>query len=299
MDVAVTGSTGLIGEALCASLTADGHTVRRVRRGSSASAGDVAWDLDERTIDAAALEGVDGVVHLAGEPIAARRWTDAQRRRIHDSRTTGTALLAEALAGLERKPSVLVSASAIGYYGERGDDVVTEDDPPADGFLGRVCQDWEAAALPASEAGIRVAHPRTGIVLTPRGGALAKMLPLFKIGLGGRFGSGRQWMSWISLTDEVRALRFLLDHDVAGPANLTAPEPVRNAELASTLGEVLGRPSLVPVPEFGPKLLLGGELADELLFNSARIVPRTLLDAGFEFSHPTLGDGLRAELGRS
>lgn len=298
MDVAVTGSTGLIGEALCASLTADGHQVRRVRRGSSASPGDVAWDIDERTIDTAALEGVDGVVHLAGEPIAARRWTDAQRRRIHDSRATGTALLAEALAAMEAPPSVLVSASAIGFYGDRGDEVLTEASEPAEGFLPRVCRDWEAAALPAAEAGIRVAHPRTGIVLTPTGGALAKMLPLFKVGLGGRFGSGRQWMSWISLTDEVRALRFLLEHDVSGPVNLTGPEPVPNAAFASTLGEVLGRPSLVPVPAFGPKLLLGGDLADALLFDSARILPDKLLAAGFTFSHPDLATALRAELGR-
>jgi uncharacterized protein (TIGR01777 family) len=301
MRVAVSGSSGLIGSALCRSLAGDGHeVVRIVRPGSSASGPTVEWDLERRTMDAAGLEGVDAVVHLAGEPIGAKRWTADQKARVMDSRRVSTRLLAETLAGLDGGPRVLVSGSAIGYYGDRGDEVLTEASEPQPGlFLSDVCVEWEAAAQPAVAAGLRVAFCRTGIVLDRSEGALAKLLPLFRLGLGGKMGKGTQWMSWISLDDEVAALRFLLDADGAsGPFNLTAPNPATNAELAKTLAKVLGRPSIVPVPAFGPKLLLGSELADQLLFASQRVQPAALDAAGFTFQHPSLEGALRAVLGK-
>jgi uncharacterized protein len=256
----------------------------------------VVWDPEGGTIDAAALEGVDAVVNLAGEPIGARRWSDEQKRRILDSRVQGTGLLARTLAALDRPPAVLVSGSAVGFYGDRGDEVLHESSPPGDDFLSEVVQAWEAAADPAEEAGIRVPRIRTGIVLDADEGALAKMLPLFRFGLGGRFGSGRQWWSWISIVDEVRAIRFLIDGDVRGPVNLVAPSPVTNGELAKALGRVMRRPALLPVPSFGPKLLLGGELADALLFSGQRAEPQVLTAAGFEFRHPDIDAALRAVL---
>jgi len=299
VEVAVTGASGLIGSALMASLAADGHRgIRMVRREPRPGEDAISWDPAAGTIDAASLEGIDAVVHLAGEGIAAGRWTKAQKARILDSRVDGTTLLATTLAGLDRPPSVLLSGSAIGYYGERGDDEITEADGPGDIFLSEVCVDWEAAAAPAVDAGIRVAFLRTGIVLDPTGGALAKTLPLFRLGLGGRLGSGRQWWSWISADDEVGAIRFLLDHDISGPVNLTAPNPVTNAEFTTTLGRVLKRPTILPVPAFGPKLLLGPELADQLLFTSARVLPEVLTSAGFTFATPDLAAGLTKVLGK-
>ena len=299
MRIAITGSTGLIGTALGRSLAADGHeVVPVVRRPLTAGEVGIRWDPSGQTIDADALEGLDAVVHLAGAGIGDKRWTDDYKRTILESRTKGTDVLARALAGLDRPPSVLVSASAIGFYGDTGDAAVTEQAPAGSDFLADVCVQWEAAAAPAAEAGIRVVHPRTGIVLSPDGGALAKLLPLFKLGLGGRMGSGRQWWSWISLTDEVAAIRHLIDHEVAGPVNLTAPAPATNAGLTDVLGSVLHRPTLLPVPSFGPKLLLGGELADALLFNSQRVLPGVLDAEGFSFAHPDLEGALRAMLGR-
>jgi uncharacterized protein (TIGR01777 family) len=301
MRVAVSGSSGLIGSALCRSLVGDGHeVVRIVRPGSSAPGPTVEWDLERRTMDAAGLEGVDAVVHLAGEPIGAKRWTADQKAKVMDSRRVSTRLLAETLAGLDGGPRVLVSGSAIGYYGDRGDEVLTEASEPQPGlFLSDVCVEWEAAARPAVAAGLRVAFCRTGIVLDRSEGALAKLLPLFRLGLGGKMGKGTQWMSWIALDDEVAALRFLLDADGAsGPFNLTAPNPATNAELAKTLAKVLGRPSIVPVPAFGPKLLLGSELAEQLLFASQRVAPAALDAAGFTFQHPSLEGALRAVLGK-
>jgi uncharacterized protein (TIGR01777 family) len=301
MRVAVSGSSGLIGSALCRSLAADGHeVVRIVRPGSSGPGPTVVWDLEQRTIDAAGLVGVAAVVHLAGEPIGAKRWTAEQKAKVLDSRRISTELLSEALAGLDGGPRTLVSGSAIGYYGDRGDEVLTEGSGPQPGlFLSDVCLAWEAAAAPAVDAGLRVAFARTGIVLDRSDGALAKLLPLFRFGLGGKMGSGRQWMSWIALADEVAALRFLLETDSAsGPFNLVAPNPVTNAELAKALGKALGRPSFVPVPAFGPKLLLGAELADQLLFASQRVHPTALEAAGFEFQHRQLPDALPAILAR-
>ncbi len=300
MRVALTGSSGLIGSALVRSLEGDGHGVVRVVRSASAG-GDhgatVTWDPVQGTIDAAGLEGVDAAVHLAGAGIGDERWSDDRKRVILESRTKGTALLARTLAGLAAPPAVLLSGSAVGYYGDRGDEVCTETSPAGTGYLAEVCEAWEAAATPAVEAGIRTAFLRTGIVQTKAGGALKKTLPLFKLGLGGRFGSGKQWWSWISLADEVGAIRHLLDHDVSGPVNLTAPAPVTNAEYTSTLGSVLGRPTVLPVPSFGPKLLLGAEGAKAVLLDGQRAVPAVLEREGYSFRHPTLEAALRAELG--
>jgi uncharacterized protein len=282
-----------------ASLRGGGHDLVRVVRDSSP--GDeptVRWNLAARTIDAAGLEGVDAVVHLAGEGIAEKRWTDAQRRRILESRVIGTDLLARALAGLDRPPHVLLSGSAIGFYGDRGDEELTEASSSGTVFLSEVCRAWETAAQPAVDAGIRTAFLRTGIVLAAAGGMLAKLLPLFRLGVGGKLGAGRQWMSWITLPDHVRAMRFLLDHGVAGPVNLTAPAPVTNAAFTKALGTVLGRPTVVPVPRFGPRLLLGRALADELLFASQRVAPAVLVDAGFDYGEPELDGALRTVLGR-
>jgi uncharacterized protein (TIGR01777 family) len=299
-QIAITGSTGLIGTALRRSLEADGHQIlavvrRTVRAGEPA----VQWDPDAGTIDATALEGVDAVVHLAGAGIGDERWTEERKRLILESRTRGTALLAATLAALDAKPAVLVSGSAIGYYGDRGDETLTEQSAPGDDFLASICVPWEAEAQPVVDAGIRLATIRTGIVLTTEGGALPKMLPLFKLGLGGPYGSGRQWWSWITLADEIAAIRHLIDHDVRGPVNLTAPEPVPERDLAKALGRALHRPSLLPVPTFGPKLVVGAELAEALLFTSAKVLPTVLESSGFTFTHPDLDTALVAVLARS
>lgn len=293
MDIAVTGSTGLIGTRLVRALEGDGHRVLRMVRPDSAGAGPdtAAWDPSHGTIDDGALEGIDAVVHLAGVGIADSRWTDEQKGRIMASRTSGTTLLADTLAGLSSPPAVLLSGSAIGYYGDHGDDTIDEATGPGDDFPARVCVQWETCARPAATAGIRVAYLRTGIVQATEGGALAKQLPFFKLGLGGKVGSGRQWVSWISIDDEVRAIQFLLDHDVSGPVNLVAPEPVTNAEYTKALGGVLHRPTTI-LPITGPRLLYGRELADSLLLTSQRVTPSVLAGAGFEFSHPDLRGAL-------
>jgi uncharacterized protein (TIGR01777 family) len=241
---------------------------------------------------------VDAVVNLGGEGIGDHRWTEAQKRRIRDSRVTGTTVLAEAMAALEPRPSVLLNASAVGYYGDRGDEVLTEASGPGTGFLSEVVQAWEGATRPAAAAGIRTACFRTGIVLAADGGALAKQLPLFRFGLGGRLGSGTQWLPWIALEDEVGAIVHLLTADVEGPVNLAAPDPVTNAAFTEVLGRVLGRPSFLAVPAFGPRLLLGRELADELLFSSARMVPEKLRASGYQFALPELEGALRSVLDR-
>jgi uncharacterized protein len=293
MDIAVTGSTGLIGTRLVRALEGDGHRVLRMVRPDSAGAGPdtAAWDPSHGTIDEGALEGIDAVVHLAGVGIADSRWTDEQKGRIMASRTSGTTLLADTLAGLSSPPAVLLSGSAIGYYGDHGDDTIDEATGPGDDFPARVCVQWETCARPAAAAGIRVAYLRTGIVQATEGGALAKQLPFFKLGLGGKVGSGRQWVSWISIDDEVRAIQFLLDHDVSGPVNLVAPEPVTNAEYTKALGGALHRPTTI-LPITGPRLLYGRELADSLLLTSQRVAPSVLTGAGFEFSHPDLRGAL-------
>lgn len=297
MDVAITGASGLIGSALTEALRAAGHrpiAITRATPGPDA----IGWDPSAGAIDAGGLEGLDAVVHLAGAGVGDHRWTDAYKREIKESRQQGTTLLATTLAGLDHPPAVLVSGSAIGYYGDRGDQELTESSGSGTGFLPEVCIVWEAATKPAEDAGIRVARIRTGIVLTPRGGALRKQLPLFRFGLGGRFGDGRQWQSWISLDDEVGAIVHLLDADVAGPVNLTAPNPVRNAEFTTTLGAVMGRPTFLPTPSFGPRLVLGKELAQALLHDSARVMPSALLASGYEFAQPDLEGALRTMLGK-
>ncbi|HEX6570075.1 MAG TPA: TIGR01777 family oxidoreductase [Acidimicrobiales bacterium] len=299
MDVAITGASGLIGTALARSLRADGHTVRPVVRRPSAEPGAVRWDPAADAIDAAGLEGVDAVVHLAGAGIGDRRWSAARKREILESRTQGTGLVARTLAGMASPPAVLVSASAVGYYGSPGDEVVTEQSPPGDDFVARVVKAWEAAAQPAVDAGIRTVFPRTALVLAGHGGILPRMALPFRFFVGGRLGSGRQWMSWVSLDDEVGALRFLLDRDdLAGPVNLASPSPVTNGEMAAAIGRALHRRSAVPVPACAPRLALGRELADSLLFVSQRVRPAVLLDAGHRFVHPDIDAALAVALGR-
>ena len=298
MDVLITGSSGLIGSALRPALQAAGHHPLRLVRGATTEPDAIGWDPKAGSVDAASLDGIDAVVNLAGAGIGDRRWSDEYKRTVLESRTRATTLLADTMAGLEGGPGVLLSGSAIGFYGDRGDDELDETSPPGTGFLAEVAEAWEATTAPASEAGLRVVNLRTGIVLAGHGGALPRMLPLFKVGLGGRFGSGRQWMSWIALDDEVGAILHLLGSDVVGPVNLTAPAPVRNAELADTIGDVLHRPTVLPVPAFGPKLLLGGERADALLFESQRVLPTVLQADGYEFRFPTLEPALRAALAR-
>ncbi|HVA09463.1 MAG TPA: TIGR01777 family oxidoreductase [Acidimicrobiales bacterium] len=294
MQVVVTGSSGPIGNALCSHLAGSGHhVVRVVRRPVRPGEDAVGWDPEAGTIDAGGLEGVDAVVHLAGAGIGDRRWNEARKHILVESRTRSTALLAGALAGLDRRPRVLVSASAIGFYGNRGDEILTEQSPAGDDFLASLCVRWEGEAARAAEAGVRVVCARTGLVLSKAGGALPKLLPLFTLGLGGRFGSGAQWWSWITLDDEIRAIEWLLENDIRGPVNLTAPNPVTNREFTRILGAVLSRPARLPVPRFGPRLLLGSELADALLFTSARVQPAVLESSGFAFSHSDLEPGLR------
>ena len=296
MKVAVTGSSGLIGSALVPALRASGHEVVRVVRHPARVADEVQWDPAAGTIDRTALEGVDGAVHLAGEGIGDQRWTDEQKRRIHDSRTQGTTLLATTLASLDRPPTVLLSGSAVGIYGDGGEDELTESSPRATGFLADVVADWEAAARPAASAGIRTVFLRSGVVLSPEGGALKKVLTLFKAGLGGPIGSGRQWWPWIAIDDEVGAIVHLLTADVDGPVNLVAPNPVRYREYAKALGKALHRPAFLPTPMLGPRLLLGSELADALLGDSQRVVPARLLESGYTFHHVDIGEALRSML---
>lgn len=295
MRIAITGASGLIGTALRQSFENDQHEVVRVVR-RDAGPGTVRWDIARREIDAAALEGLDAVVHLAGEGIGDKRWTVEQKRKVLESRREGTTLLAETLAGLSTPPPVLVSGSAVGFYGDRGDEQLTEASRAGTGFLTEVVLAWEAATAAADAAGIRVVKTRTGIVLARDGGALARMASIAKLGVLGKLGSGRQWMSWIALEDEIRAIRFLIDHDIAGPVNVTAPAPVTNAVFTKALGRVLHRPTVLPIPAFGPKLLLGGELASALLLEGQRVLPEKLLDAGFEFRHVDLETALRAIL---
>ncbi len=297
MRVAVTGSHGLVGEALVRFLSAAGLQTTRVVR-SDPGSGEVGWDPTGGVIQADGLRGIGAVVHLAGEPIAARRWTEAHKRRVRDSRVLGTRLIAQALAGLHDGPQVLVCSSGMNYYGDRGDEILTEDSGPGEGFLAQVCQEWEAAADPARAAGVRVVHLRTALVLSPTGGLLEKVLPLFKLGLGGRLGSGRQYWSWVSVDDVVGIIGDALSSDaLAGPVNTVAPAPVTNEEFTSTLAGVLGRPALAPVPRFGPRILLG-QMADELLFSSTRLLPARLQAHGYEFRHPKLEPALRDLLGR-
>lgn len=298
MKVAVTGSHGLIGTAFVGSLQARGDDVVRLVR-QQPQAGEARWDPARGEIDAAALEGLDAVVHLAGVGIGDRRWSEKHKRAVLDSRVQGTTLLARTLASLSIKPSVLVSASAIGYYGDRGDEVLREDAGPGTGFLTEVCEQWERSTAPAEDAGVRVAHVRTGLVMSPAGGALKQMLLPFRLGAGGRIGSGRQWWSWIAIDDEIGAiLHVLADDTVRGPVNLVAPNPVTNATFTKTLGRVLGRPTLLPTPTVALKALFGGDAVDEMFLGGQRVAPAKLEASGYIFRYPTLEPALRALLGK-
>lgn len=297
MHIAITGSHGLVGSELVSVVTTDGQRVTRIVRGRPGT-GEVAWDPAAREFDAAGLEGIDAMVHLAGESIAARRWDEAQKKRIQDSRIDGTQLLCEALGRMTKPPKVLVSASAIGFYGHRGDEVLDESCPAGSGFLAEVAQAWEAATQPAADAGIRVVNLRFGVILSPRGGALAKMLTPFKLGVGGIVGNGRQYWSWISIDDTVGAVHHAIITDsLSGPVNTVAPNAVTNREFTKTLGRVLGRPTLVPMPAIAARLALG-EMANELLLASTRVVPKRLVESGYEFRHAALEEALRHVLRR-
>ena len=289
----VSGSHGLVGRALVKSLIDDGHeVVRLVRHDRTLGAFEIEWHPNQGRVDAQQLEGFDAVFHLAGESIASGRWTDEKKRAIRDSRVKGTALLSETLAQLSQPPSVFVCASAIGYYGNRGDEVLTETSGPGNDLLASVCVEWEEATRPAAEKGIRTVNTRFGIILDGNGGALAKMLTPFRMGIGGRVGDGKQWMSWITLEDVVAGLKFmLLDTAARGPVNFVAPKPVTNAEFTRTLGRVLARPTFFPVPAFGVRLAFG-EMADALLLSSQRVEPVVLEEKGFPFYWPTLEPAL-------
>jgi uncharacterized protein (TIGR01777 family) len=294
--VAITGASGLIGSALSRSLDRDGIEIRPlVRESAEPGSGEVMWDPARGIIEPDKLRGVAAVVHLAGEPVG-RRWTAERKRRIRDSRVNGTRRLAESLAALPEPPAVLVSASAVGYYGDRGDEILDEDSPPGEGFLPETGRGWEQATTPAADAGIRTVSLRFGVVLDRDGGALERLLLPFQLGLGGPIGNGRQWMSWIALEDVVRAIRFAIDTpDLTGATNVVAPEPVRNAEFAKELGKALNRPAVIPVPAAALRVAFG-EMADATLLTSHRVVPRRLTSAGFEFSYPRLPDALQAAL---
>ncbi len=296
MDVAITGASGLIGSALADALRGRGDRVVTVGRGSDA---DARWDPMAGTIDGDALEGVDAVVHLAGESLGERKWTPEQKERILESRVRGTQLAATTIAELARRPRVLVSGSAVGFYGDRGDEILTEASPPPPpgNFLSEVCVAWEAATAAAESAGIRTVHLRTGIVLSKEGGALARMLTPFRLGLGGRIGSGRQYMSWISITDEVGAILHAIDTETLhGPLDATGPKPVTNAEFTKALGAAVHRPTVLPTPLTPLKVLYGAELVQRVLVEGQRVLPRALEASGYAFTHPTLEAALTAVL---
>jgi uncharacterized protein len=299
-QVAITGASGMVGSVLTRSLEAGGHRVTPLVRSRDRAGPDaIFWDPAAGHIDVERLEGFDAVVHLAGENLGAGRWTDARKARIRQSRVEGTRLLSEALAHLQRPPQVLISASAVGWYGDRGAEPIDETSPPGEGFLAEVCRAWEAATAPAEDAGIRVVQLRMGVVLSPRGGALAQMLPVFKLGLGGRLGSGDQIMSWIHLDDVVSAyVHALSAPELEGPVNAVAPEPVPNADFTRILASVLHRPALLPVPAAALKLALGRDLAEQALLGGQYVLPRRLTTSGFHWRYPQLEVALRHLLDR-
>jgi len=293
VKVVVTGSTGLIGTALVRALQARGDEVTRLVR-RVPTTGEARWDPEGGQIEAPSLEGADAVVHLAGVGIGDHRWSEDHKRAVLDSRVKGTTLLAQTVAALNDKPAVIASASAMGYYGLRGDEVLTEDAEAGTGFLADVCKEWEGATRPAEDAGVRVVHLRTGIVLSPDGGALKQMLLPFKLGLGGRIGSGRQWWSWIAIDDEVGAILHLIDNGTErGPVNVTAPNPVTNEQFTRTLNGVLHRPTLLPTPTFALRAMFGREAVDEMFLGGQRVVPARLQADGYGFRHPDLEGALR------
>jgi uncharacterized protein (TIGR01777 family) len=307
MRILIGGAGGLIGGTLTRRFSDAGHSIAHLVRGASPATGDtprrvgaeaISWDPDRGLLEPTAIGGFDAVVHLGGVSIASGRWTAARKERILESRTRSTLLLAERIAALPvpKRPRVLVVASAVGYYGDRGDTLLTEQSPAGDGFLADVCRAWEAAASPAARAGVRVAHPRIGMVLSRGGGALASMLPPFRLGLGGPVGSGRQWWPWIGLHDLARIVeRMTEDESLSGAVNAVSPEPVTSAAFARALGRAVRRPAVIPAPAFMLRMMLG-EMADGLLLASARVVPQRLLDAGFAFEHPGLDRALAAAM---
>ncbi|MFJ5722505.1 TIGR01777 family oxidoreductase [Streptomyces sp. NPDC093149] len=293
--IAVTGASGLIGAALVRSLRADGHEVVRLVRRPARAGDEVEWDPGRGFVDVAGLVGCDAVVHLAGAGVGDHRWTPAYKREIRDSRVLGTTAIAEAVASLDVPPKVLLSGSAIGYYGDTGDRAVDESAPAGEGFLPSVCVEWEAATAAAHEAGVRIAHARTGLVVGREGGAWGRLFPLFRAGLGGRLGNGRQYWSFIALHDEVAALRHILDTEsLSGPVNLTGPDPVTNAEVTAAMGRVLHRPTLLTAPAPALRIALG-DFAQDVL-GSQRVLPGKLLDSGFVFAFPGIDAAIRAAL---
>lgn len=291
MKIAVTGASGLIGSALVPALRGDGNEVLRLVRRSPVAADEAQWDPGRGTVDLDRLAGIDGVVHLAGVGVGDKRWTDSHKREIRESRVRGTETIAHAVTMLDPKPSVLVSASAVGFYGDTGTRAVDETSPRGSGFLAEVVEAWEAAADAASQAGVRVVHPRSGLVMSRRGGAWGRLLPLFRLGLGGRLGEGHQYWSFVTLDDEVRALEYLLRSDLAGPVNITAPNPVTNREVTRAMGDALHRPTVFAVPAFALRIVIG-EFSTEVL-GSARVLPHALEAAGFEFHHPDIASAVR------
>jgi uncharacterized protein (TIGR01777 family) len=299
MKILIGGSHGLVGTALIKSLEADGHEIFRLVRYAPRSESEIEWSPDRYSIALARIEGFDAVVNLAGESIAAGRWTEDKKRSIRESRVKGTKLLGDALANLTDRPRTFICASAIGYYGNRGDEILTETSAPGNDFLAEVCAEWEKATALATEKGIRVVNARFGVILDKQGGALAKMLPPFRMGVGGKIGSGKQWMSWIALDDVIGALKFALQNvAVAGPTNFVAPNPVTNAEFTKTLGKALSRPTLFPIPAFAVRLLFG-EMGEALLLGGQRVEPERLKRAGYGFEYSNLERAMGHVLAKS
>lgn len=297
MKILIGGSHGLVGTALIKSLGTEGHEVFRLVRHAPTAKTEVEWSPDRYSIALARIEGFDAVINLAGESIAEGRWTDDKKRHIRESRVKGTKLLGDALANLTVPPKIFICASAIGYYGNRGDEILTETSAPGVDFLAAVCAEWEQATALATEKGIRVVNARFGVILDTNGGALKKMLPPFRMGAGGRVGNGKQWMSWIALDDVVGALNFALTHDLLhGPVNFVSPNPVTNTEFTKTFGKVLSRPTLFPIPAFAVKLLFG-EMGEALLLGGQRVAPKRLMSEGYQFQYSELRGALQHLLG--
>lgn len=296
--ILLSGASGMLGSAIGAALRQQGASVLRLVRRQAKSSGEIEWNPTANQIDAEGLNGVTGAIHLSGASVAGRRWTAGYKREITESRVATTRLLAETLAQLKQPPRVLITASAVGFYGDRGDEILDEDSLAGVGFLSELCQAWEAAAQPAKDAGIRVVQLRFGMVIGRKGGPMARLLPIFRLGLGGRLGSGRQWISWVSEADVVSAAIFALRRsDLSGPVNMVAPEPATNAEFTREVGRAVHRPALLPAPAFALRLAFG-EMADEMLLASERVLPKRLSEAGFVFAHPTLPEALAAALGK-